>query len=670
MPNTKKPFPNFWQKVLIFFYLTNLRLSPIVALLATAGCVLWFSNFVDNLCDWKLLQTLNKNPNHLNWDQQCAVGDFKIPLVSIFGCLLLLMIFSFESTKIIVSWFGTRSCIKVCSRQLAKFGTPTDGPDLAEKHEISRIFESTRIFKPEWDEFSESLIAVPSREKNETANFESDISKARNDWRFQNTKQVEEFFTNDSLNRVFRVSESTSAVLTSLGLFFTFLAILLGLASVKQDPQAVGKIVGVEELVYNLSGKFLSSIVALGLSILFTFLQDLLKSRVMTAFNDLRRRINQIFPFLSVQSLLQDSNEMLSKVTNFVRDLGSDLVKGLQQGVQSSLEPHFQKLSHAIEELRRQKEGSLIEITQQLKSAIEEMVKEFKCSLFSSTQSFFNDFGESVRQFAQELDRISQTYEQANKSILDSGSQLRQISETVCSSISNTLIQQLEALGSGVSTLVGKLEDKFFILLEQVTTGLYQSSRSATEKITHVAEMSQNLQEMALKQLDEAVDRNTQILRSFQEASQGHIQALEAFTEVQEKMQRFSDSMQASYQRLSDIAGKIEIGTHNLNVVASKLQQSCSSVEQIIKVQETVFKNMDDLSENLQKSITELVTSLGNTVENYSKSLRETTGNVLGQFKDALEQASKVFSRDVNELADAVSEFKDHVTSFNGDRAA
>ncbi|MCS6962377.1 MAG: hypothetical protein NZT61_07760, partial [Deltaproteobacteria bacterium] len=456
--------------------------------------------------------------------------------------------------------------------------------------------------------------------------------------------------------------------LTSLGLFFTFLAILLGLASVKQDPQVMGKIVGVEELVYNLSGKFLTSIIALGFSILYTLLQDFLKVSVVGAFNELRRKINQIFPFLTVQSLIQESNRMVSEVANFVRDLGQKVAENLSDGVTRSLAPHLKKFEEAVENLRKEKESSLGEIVNQLRQAITEMIAEFKGSLFASTHSSFIDFSESVRKFAKELESISQTYQQSNKWILESGNYLRQVAETVCSSIDNTLVQQLEALNKGVSGLLSNLETEFSTLLHDITTSLAQSSRGATDSITRVVDISNSLQETALKQLDEAVSRNTQILRSFQEASEGHLRSLEAFQELHQKMHKFNESLNVSYQRLTNIAEKLESSINNLHHVASKFADSSATVEQMLKVQESLFKRIEALSAELGNSISTLLTSFGTTVDNYAKSIRETTGGVLGEFKTALEKASSVFSQNVDNLADVIEDFKNSVTSYGNDR--
>jgi len=63
-------------------------------------------------------------------------------------------------------------------------------------------------------------------------------------------------------------------ILTGSGLTLTFVAILLALSDVHYDKaNTVNPITGIDALINGLSGKFLSSIIALILSIVFTFLE-------------------------------------------------------------------------------------------------------------------------------------------------------------------------------------------------------------------------------------------------------------------------------------------------------------------------------------------------------------------------------------------------------------
>ena len=69
-------------------------------------------------------------------------------------------------------------------------------------------------------------------------------------------------------------------ILTALGLLATFIAILQGLAGVTyNEADPLHPISGIDTLINGLAGKFLSSILALLLSVLFTVIERKISER-------------------------------------------------------------------------------------------------------------------------------------------------------------------------------------------------------------------------------------------------------------------------------------------------------------------------------------------------------------------------------------------------------
>jgi hypothetical protein len=99
------------------------------------------------------------------------------------------------------------------------------------------------------------------------------------------TRGVDELLPADGvIERWYNASEfaAVPGVLTSLGLLGTFIALLLGLNGLRVDGNG-GTVHGIDVLIGNLSGKFLSSIVALGLSVAFLGLEMIICQRGLRA---------------------------------------------------------------------------------------------------------------------------------------------------------------------------------------------------------------------------------------------------------------------------------------------------------------------------------------------------------------------------------------------------
>jgi uncharacterized membrane protein len=105
-------------------------------------------------------------------------------------------------------------------------------------------------------------------------------------------------------------------ILTGLGLTGTFLAILLALYGVHYDQHnAVEPVSGMEGLINGLSGKFLSSIIALLLSIVFTLREKHIARSLRHSYDALISALSDAIPFLSTSRVLLDIHRFSAKQT-------------------------------------------------------------------------------------------------------------------------------------------------------------------------------------------------------------------------------------------------------------------------------------------------------------------------------------------------------------------
>lgn len=102
--------------------------------------------------------------------------------------------------------------------------------------------------------------------------------------------------------------QAVPGVVTALGLLGTFTAILLALAGVSYDASnAARPVSGIDGLINGLAGKFLSSIVALVLSVAFTFVEKKRCERYLARrYDELIRRMRKLLPYLSQTRILLD----------------------------------------------------------------------------------------------------------------------------------------------------------------------------------------------------------------------------------------------------------------------------------------------------------------------------------------------------------------------------
>jgi len=130
------------------------------------------------------------------------------------------------------------------------------------------------------------------------------------------------------------------SILTGIGLTLTFVAILLGLLGVHYDKaNTVEPISGIDSLINGLSGKFLSSIVALLLSIAFTFVERMRLRSLRTSYENLVFTLSEAIPFLSPSRILLDIQRSSAKASVSVSHISSEVVDRLLNGFNERVVP-------------------------------------------------------------------------------------------------------------------------------------------------------------------------------------------------------------------------------------------------------------------------------------------------------------------------------------------
>ena len=142
--------------------------------------------------------------------------------------------------------------------------------------------------------------------------------------RIWNTRPAEEFFSEEEIverslhPRLFR---AVPAILTSMGLLTTFIAILIGLDGVHMEGERVD---GLPTFINALSGKFASSIIALVLAIVFTLLETRIFRNTHGTYLRFCQQLDSLFPRKTSEELLlelkKDSQEQLAALQHLNTD--------------------------------------------------------------------------------------------------------------------------------------------------------------------------------------------------------------------------------------------------------------------------------------------------------------------------------------------------------------
>jgi hypothetical protein len=538
--------------------------------------------------------------------------------------------------------------------------------------QLRSIMEADPRLKDSWWEFNETILHFP------------------ND-KVYNTRQAEEFFKEENLIATRINSRFYSAfpgLLTSVGLLLTFSAILVGLSHIRPDAQ--GRLSGVEDLVYSLSGKFVSSIVALLSAAVFTWFDKSTSKNLHTAYQRFVSALNKRLARMPAERLLQVIQDNNEQQANAIRGIATDLADPITRGVQEGMGPLVERIALAIEELNRQKREAVSE-------SFGDMLKEFKASLVSSTGDEFKALAKSIESTTSLISHMSdaqeQTKQRTEEMIKNFDSflgrqheaaeqqlgQLTKAMERVMESLSVQAAQSSSAFGSSVDSVLSKLAEATTEQISQsarqnteisqalsgVLSQLQETSRSSVstmeQSMSNVLEETRNLRNTTSEKMVEIISQQAQNAASISEARQALQDSITLFKEAVGESARSleligsgADGMQSGLQALDTSIEKASRIQESTTAVSSMAETRLRELTQVYDLQKNVLDQYERTFSVLDKNTALILDKIGEQLGNYSRLVKDGLETHLEQFDDALGNATGKLANTVRGLSDSL----------------
>jgi ABC-type transporter Mla subunit MlaD len=304
-------------------------------------------------------------------------------------------------------------------------------------------------------------------------------------------------------------------LLTGAGLTLTFVAILLALGGVHYNKlNAVEPVQGIEQLINGLSGKFLSSIVALTLSIIFTVCERSVQRTLRQRYEKLLFALVDSIPVLSTKRILLDirkssaeASVSVSHVSSEVTDrlaaalnervvpsLSAAMINGISHALQQELSPTMDRMTGSLDSLQ----GAIVSLESQkqesVTGAFDRLAQRLETSLSEALSGMAESFHEGLSGSArQEFGNMKGTMEHTREVLADVSLQFAAMQDTfraVVSRAEETTTGQLragreqtEALGTVMHQLMNELKESTQHNLTSVQKELAASVDAIVSKV-------------------------------------------------------------------------------------------------------------------------------------------------------------------------------------------
>jgi Mg2+ and Co2+ transporter CorA len=488
--------------------------------------------------------------------------------------------------------------------------------------------------------------------------------------------------------------QALPGILTSLGLAGTFFAILMGLLYVtynQADPTQPVR--GIDQLINNLSGKFASSLVALGLSILFIFLEKRAEKRNRIAYDKMITRLEDTIPLLTPVRVLVDIQAASVEQKNAIKNISSDMTAQFCQAFTADINPALSQ--QFSQQLMTELQPTLVRMTDtlgDLQATIQKLetrkhdnllkeltvvIQAMHGSIVESLQGMGTEFHQALSGSAkQELDGMQQSMESAREVLDAIGGRL----QGTMQGFSGAAEQQVFKLNQTVEDLNKRMEQMGAQMVETlgaVQLAAQEQSRDSIERLGHLATTAQRELEATItrtngevsqllgavgdgtKGFAQAVDKLTRAQSSVQTSIEQHLEALEQFAEIGKGM----GELRTGLKEVADRA-KAMVGTQSENTIQIQV-----TLDQLATLQQGNMALLNDFVSSFnasQSRLGELDQDLAKAFGSINEGMRTWTVSVdaclkglTTQTNEHLAGVSRVFSRQMQDLGEKLEDFSE-----------
>jgi hypothetical protein len=359
-------------------------------------------------------------------------------------------------------------------------------------------------------------------------------------------------------------------LITGFGLLLTFIAILVALMGVSVQGHVVH---GVGALITGLSGKFVSSVVALFLAALFGLLEKMVFGRIETERLHLAAALDQLLPRLTSAQLLaeirHDSEEQAAAFKHF----NADLSARLKQSFSESLGPTLDRMVEVIRAL-----------SGQLREAEAARAEAAKQSMLDLTGAA----GSQLQGFARALEGAGRLLHENAGALAESAKELSGAAGNAAGQIQRVIGESLARLHADVSELARRMGDA----AERGVGGATDAARTVVDAAKRSAEGGAKILEQLLSQQQQQAERVGDLDGKLMSAVELLNGSVEKYAALNDALARTADAACAAAESISEASASAARGQGAMAQAAERSEAAAREMLEATRRQHESWEGM------------------------------------------------------------------------------
>lgn len=482
---------------------------------------------------------------------------------------------------------------------------------------------------------------------------------------------IQKITRNSKLN--LRIVDAASGTLVGLGLLGTFLGLTLGIHNF--DTANVQNIQSsIQSLLDGMSTAFLTSLLGMGLSIIYTLVEKRCRNLLLSSQTDLSDRLDRKFyvddqqlllnllqPQLSfvndsgenipislaIRDILKESEQQSKALKSFSTDLAMQLNDGfdeiLSRQMQAKIIPlmenidtstknlieHVDQMADAVTTPATDLIGTVID---ELKKSMSSLITEFRSNISSSASHELEQLVVSLSEATNSMGMFPKNMENVTSILQVTIAEVKDAISEITSTSANTNASAMKQMQEQIAFATGAISNAMTEVKEIMTSLTQTSEKSGQEMITKLAAASEQMStflngvmenvsesvQSSMKSItDDISDKQTDLM-ALQESTMSETEKLlNQFNIGLERLEKMNEYITGTMNTFQQAQGQITGSTAHLQSITSDMK---TATEVFHKAQTEYTDNMAELQKRTQQAIDSVVTLLddsGQLSENY-----------------------------------------------------
>ncbi len=463
-------------------------------------------------------------------------------------------------------------------------------------NDIDEILTSNSDTKEPWNEYKKTLTKVP--------NSQSGVII------LHSTEAVSDYVNFSSLTSRINIAfwQNLGGIFTGIGIFGTFLGLVLGLWNINISDVAK-MLTSIKELLAGISTAFFTSLVGVFCALVFNWVHNKAIINVKEKTAELVSLLEDFYPRKTQEMWLAEAFEQGRQQTEALTNLSADLAFKLGDGLQTRMNSSFEKLA---QDLARIMQDSLTPTLQDIRESLDNLnnggVKAIGEGINNSVGTELKGFAGTLvdlqKQMQESFAETQKTGESTNQKLM---TVVNQLAENIQASSNEALAvqkRQMQDANSQMEQMMQKLQAAAASSGNELKNSISDVTGVMKSAMDNAATTQNETLENTCKQIkDVLADINNALKKSTAETTQAQQKQVEAtmqqMNSIMEDMRQSAEN--SSNQMTNAINGVTDVLRSTMDEAADKqkatLEETCTQIKNVLT----------EVNENLKAATNKMV---------------------------------------------------------------